>query len=621
MTTSVDILFKELPAPARAVERTTDLGTSIEKVGRPEKRSNMSNDKNDKTFPEHLDDHHAVSTNRERKEEFPENSATTRNSGKYNDSETSIQIPSPSKNDQSSFANVEESVTDDNGSKKQNTSKTFEIAMTVPEIEKSDKTEVITNSVEGTKTNSSSERVNLSEHKKVAVDTSSVTNILTAHDDAGKNNIYGSVAQGRGAANNSEQVIPAATNAKTINPIANPVNGKPVPDSPSDNSKSSVQPSDIVTNSTKPNDVSTAIASNPQITIASSRANAQVEAVSKEGAVENQSSTEQFHTLTSGNVMTTSPDKNQTTVDPQTVVTASDAPEIIISNVEISATTATQAQFAVKKAAPEVAVAQNVALTAAAIAQGQAGNQNTAAINKNGSSKNNSSTATAKSSGNIAANGVQASSSSKPTLNNAVKSDILLPMDVSNQRLDQLLPQNSHLNGQPNLLSGSVLGAQEININKNITNLSSLVKPEASITPKMINEQISVAISKNITNGQNNFSISLKPAELGQVDIRIEFMADGKMQASMSVESEKTLTMLQRDQASLEKALQDAGINLTNKNLNFSLMKQGDQNNGQKFAGFNGSVHNENIQDEMSNMASMQEVRVGYSNQAIDISV
>ena len=88
----------------------------------------------------------------------------------------------------------------------------------------------------------------------------------------------------------------------------------------------------------------------------------------------------------------------------------------------------------------------------------------------------------------------------------------------------------------------------------------------------------------------------------------------------MTVENEKTLTMLQRDQGMLEKALQDAGINLSNKNMNFSLMKQGQQQN-QKFSSFDGTANEDGSFEDLAQLGTLQEIRMGYSNQAIDISV
>ncbi len=156
----------------------------------------------------------------------------------------------------------------------------------------------------------------------------------------------------------------------------------------------------------------------------------------------------------------------------------------------------------------------------------------------------------------------------------------------------------------------------------NATNpLLSVSRPETPVTARMINEQITVAINRNIVNGQNNFSIRLHPAELGQVDIRLEFAADGKMNASMIVENERTLSMLQRDQGALEKALQEAGVNLSGKNMNFSLAKQSQENNKQDFAGKN-QTHNEDIRgEELSPAIAMQQASLGYSNQSVDISV
>ncbi len=213
------------------------------------------------------------------------------------------------------------------------------------------------------------------------------------------------------------------------------------------------------------------------------------------------------------------------------------------------------------------------------------------------------------------------SSVATPSLLSTTKSDIQLDLGMAGQKLDTLLPPPVAPNGQTALSTGGLLAVQDVSFQKTVSNLGATVKTDTPLDAKMINEQITVAINKNVVKGLNNFSIRLHPVELGQVDVRLEFMADGRMHAAMTVENEKTLTMLQRDQGTLEKALQDAGINLSNKNMDFSLMKQSDQNKGQKFAGFNGSADNENSQNEMSNVASMQEVRMGYSNQTIDISV
>ena len=192
---------------------------------------------------------------------------------------------------------------------------------------------------------------------------------------------------------------------------------------------------------------------------------------------------------------------------------------------------------------------------------------------------------------------------------------------MNGQKFETLLPQNNPVNGQPHIANGSLLIAQQVHAQNEATHQIGVLKADNPAMARMINEQITVAINRNIGGGHNNFTIRLHPVELGQVDVKVEFLADGKMHASMMVESEKTLSMLQRDQHSLGRALQDAGINLSQKEMSFSLMKQSQEQNSQQFTSsgrqFSEPMKSEEfIQPELS-----QYVNLGYSNQAIDISV
>jgi flagellar hook-length control protein FliK len=63
----------------------------------------------------------------------------------------------------------------------------------------------------------------------------------------------------------------------------------------------------------------------------------------------------------------------------------------------------------------------------------------------------------------------------------------------------------------------------------------------------------------------------MEPAELGRVDVRISVDAAGKAQAHLTADKPQTLQMLQRDSQTLERSLKDAGLNLSNNGLNFSL--------------------------------------------------
>jgi flagellar hook-length control protein FliK len=77
--------------------------------------------------------------------------------------------------------------------------------------------------------------------------------------------------------------------------------------------------------------------------------------------------------------------------------------------------------------------------------------------------------------------------------------------------------------------------------------------------------------------GARHFDIRLDPAELGRVDVRLTVNDAGKAQATLSVEKPQTLELLQKDQGHLERALKDAGLDLSQNGLNFSLKGQQQQ--------------------------------------------
>lgn len=103
--------------------------------------------------------------------------------------------------------------------------------------------------------------------------------------------------------------------------------------------------------------------------------------------------------------------------------------------------------------------------------------------------------------------------------------------------------------------------------------------------PQGVPDQISVNIQKAVKDGKDHFSIRLNPEDLGRIDIRLEIAQDGRLQANISVEKAQTLELLQRDQRSLESALNGAGLKADSDSLNFSLHSDGkpfaDENNPQ----------------------------------------
>lgn len=93
--------------------------------------------------------------------------------------------------------------------------------------------------------------------------------------------------------------------------------------------------------------------------------------------------------------------------------------------------------------------------------------------------------------------------------------------------------------------------------------------------------QIAFELSRQVTDGNTRFQIRLDPAELGRIDVKLDIDSNGQVNARLTVEKAETLDLMQRDQRALEKALQQAGLDQSKTNLEFSLKQNpfaGDQN-------------------------------------------
>ena len=99
-------------------------------------------------------------------------------------------------------------------------------------------------------------------------------------------------------------------------------------------------------------------------------------------------------------------------------------------------------------------------------------------------------------------------------------------------------------------------------------------------SPNFVARQVGLQITRAIADGQNEFTIRLNPPELGRIEVRLEFAADGGVKAALSAEKPETLNLLQRDAAALERALNDAGVKTDSGSLNFSL-QQGETQAGE----------------------------------------
>lgn len=93
--------------------------------------------------------------------------------------------------------------------------------------------------------------------------------------------------------------------------------------------------------------------------------------------------------------------------------------------------------------------------------------------------------------------------------------------------------------------------------------------------PHPATEQVAVHIAKASAEGVDKINVKLKPASLGHVDVQLDIAADGRVQVVVSADRADTLDLLQRDARGLERALNDAGLQMDQQSLSFNLRDQG----------------------------------------------
>jgi len=83
-----------------------------------------------------------------------------------------------------------------------------------------------------------------------------------------------------------------------------------------------------------------------------------------------------------------------------------------------------------------------------------------------------------------------------------------------------------------------------------------------------------ISIAARSLSGAKQFEIRLDPPELGRVDVRLSIDATGKAVAHMATDQPQTLDLLRKDAPALTQALRDAGLDVSQNGLNFSLRGQ-----------------------------------------------
>ncbi len=101
------------------------------------------------------------------------------------------------------------------------------------------------------------------------------------------------------------------------------------------------------------------------------------------------------------------------------------------------------------------------------------------------------------------------------------------------------------------------------------------VRPVRPLRQTPAGQIVPIAIALSLgSEARGSITVSLDPIELGRVDVRVERMGD-LATVQVIAERPETLLLLQRDQATLDRALADAGIGEGGRSLAFSLGGEG----------------------------------------------
>ena len=129
--------------------------------------------------------------------------------------------------------------------------------------------------------------------------------------------------------------------------------------------------------------------------------------------------------------------------------------------------------------------------------------------------------------------------------------------------------------------------------------------------------QIAQSITRNFHGQSANFEVRLDPAELGRVDVKISVDHERRVTASVSADNPQTLTDLRGAARDIERALNEAGLDLAQDGLSFDLNQRQANDDG-----FDGSPY-ASAKDE----ASSETVQLGaapfgmqrWSNSGVDV--
>ncbi|MCA3596074.1 MAG: flagellar hook-length control protein FliK [Methylobacterium sp.] len=136
-------------------------------------------------------------------------------------------------------------------------------------------------------------------------------------------------------------------------------------------------------------------------------------------------------------------------------------------------------------------------------------------------------------------------------------------------------------------------------------------------------QMLPIEIGMQAVRGVKTFQIRLDPAELGRVDVKLEFKEDGEVKASLVVDRVETLAMLKRDAPTLQQAFEQAGLRQSPDGLSFQLRGEQQGRDGQRENGAEGKPDRAGDSEEAGAQRPAEFVmrRVMIPNSSLDLVV
>jgi flagellar hook-length control protein FliK len=127
----------------------------------------------------------------------------------------------------------------------------------------------------------------------------------------------------------------------------------------------------------------------------------------------------------------------------------------------------------------------------------------------------------------------------------------------------------------PSAAMQALAGLAEAGIGKGQAAPATPTLPPPLVVPNAPLGSVPIEIGLKALAGINHFQIRLDPAELGRIDVTLEIDSEGGVKARLVVDRVETLTLLQREGRTLDRALEQAGLKPSDAGVDLSLRDQG----------------------------------------------